>query len=163
MANKVYFRKELVKNKLMFKDGTYAPFEILGEGYGVLTLDADTDKEKIDQLRGFIAKKTGGVSEVSLEAFEETKKKFDLSASQTSRFAQAQAGKAPRLFNPNLAIPVGLGSAVPAPALESAKSAAVTETVPPATAPAESPPELPRPMGRKVRLNVGKPKPADGP
>lgn len=160
MATPVYFRKELVKNKLMYKDGTFAQWELLGEGYGVAALDAEADKEKVEQLRNFIKAKRGGVLEVTKEEYEETKKKFDLVTSRPSPLVLKEMRDAPRVHNPESVHPTAaIGSVMPAVAQASARLAADLGTAAPAAAPGESAtPELPKPQGRKIKLPVGKPK-----
>lgn len=165
----VYFRKELCSNKFYFRDGTPAPFEKLAEGYGVLALDSEADKEKVENLRAAVKKGIGGVAEIDESEYEETKKKF---GSPVSKRPQ----KGPKIFNPEDLNPV---PKAPAPSLpgqaeaakfvaapESAKLVAGSESVTPA---GEADSSLPKGLptepvshGRKVNLHVGKPKEPSG-
>lgn len=72
---KAYFQKS-GRNKIHFRDGKPIPFELLGDARGVIVLDEDEDRTKVEDLRKYIADKIGGVVEVEKGEYEEVKKKF---------------------------------------------------------------------------------------
>lgn len=170
---KAYFRKELVSRKVHYKNGTPVPFEALGEGYGVLVLENEAN---IEDLRSYAVKGVGGVTEIDAEGYEETKKKFGLKSSEKPH--PAKRDKSPRVFHPeDLGKPLLQPNAPPVPGPGNAASAAGTA---PATTAAEPvvlqgldginiPANVQKDLddgklpsaasgGRKINLNVGKPK-----
>lgn len=75
IMKKRFFKKELLKNRLQYADGSVVPFEAAAEDRGVIVLDEKNqdDAKRIVELKSICG--TRGVSEITEEAYEEIKKK----------------------------------------------------------------------------------------
>lgn len=147
-----YFKKTLAQTRLFDAKGQPVPFRIFPGMVGLLELDTEDPKntEQLALLDRFLARKVGGVSEVSQAEFEELKKK--LAAPAKSLPSRPRM----RLYEPVLKDLVGAGapraggrvSARPATGTAPAPDAGEAALSPPANAALES---IRKPQGRKVR------------
>ena len=66
-----YFKKEIFANRLMLPTGQNVPFELFGSDTGLLST---ADQNLIKELEATIARKVGGVLEITEVEYEELKK-----------------------------------------------------------------------------------------
>jgi hypothetical protein len=76
--SKIYFLKQGVSNQLTSSSGQPFKFEKLADNQGVIELDETENASEIADLRGWIKRKLGGVSEIDQAKFEDVKKNLSL-------------------------------------------------------------------------------------
>lgn len=157
----VYFHKN-GRTGIQYSNGAPIEFTRLADQRGVLSLDTEKDEKKVADLREFIKRRIGGVSEIDQAQFEDLKKNLPYDRSKT--FAGQQNT---RLFQPKVP-----SSKSKAPQLEPVRTATAQASAGLAVdgSPAEGaaaqaegsrPPRPTQSRGRK--LNVGVPKVAGAP
>lgn len=145
MSN-VYFHKN-GRLAISYRNGIKVPFEPLGDARSVIVLDEEKNAEEVSQLREYVTRRIGGVSELkTVEEYESVKKnhpyKPELAFNrrpQTKLFTNVVVPKAPQASAP---VAAGVASARPAAADAPAQDAMEQEgrRVP-----------LPISRGRKIR------------
>lgn len=74
----LYFHKHGVNNKIPNSVGVPFPFEKLGDAQGVLALDTEKNASDIADLKEWIKRRSGGISEITKEQFDDLKKNLAL-------------------------------------------------------------------------------------
>ncbi len=136
---------------ISYRNGQKVQFELLGDARGVIALDEESNAVEIAELREYVKRRVGGVSEISSEEFESAKKNHPyLPGDSFLRKSQV------RLFSADAAMPKSISSQGNARRVLGAASAKLVEegvSVQDVEAGAPSR-RIPQPIskGRKVRI-----------
>lgn len=145
--SQVYFHKN-GRLAISYRDGTKVPFEPLGDARNVIVLDGEKDAGKVAELREYVSRRIGGVSEIKAEDYESVKKNHPYRPEETyNRRTTA------KLFQ-NVVVPKAPQAS--APAVEGAASARRAAAGVPVQDAMEQEGHKPLPISRGRKIKVGR-------